>query len=393
MSTTRSYHQALLALSGNPALAAARTNLLTSINDEEIVDVITYSIKTSIPRESVNAIATRLLDELVATRADSAAVAQAGGEGHADDVQIEMRNNNHSAGASDGRAARQGKDEPNSGTIALTSKNADTPAPTAERRAAQIPPARVTRSSTGERKRRGSSLAQVGKKRKAIRSDFEADEEPITRKDNDSTENNETGATSSSARATDNDTAASINRDIPWKQIQKRSVMTDLDLEDSDDEEDEDATEDPERAELAVLLRKEKIQIPNVEVTFYLFTGKDIQRKKLSDFSISFVKEVVMKFNQDYLKGSANRRKYQEMLKEGTHTTKCVNCYLYSDNRLYNMYKEIACAFCYSNKRLCTKVEKWHRDGVKLAIYPHGFLCDTGTDWRSIEFWVNKWVG
>jgi hypothetical protein len=391
MSTTRSYHQALLALSGNPALAAARTTLLTSINNEELVDVITYSIKTGIPRESVNAIATRLLDELVTTRADGAAVAQAGGEGHADGVQIEVRNNNHSAGASDARAARQGKDELNSVTIALANKYPeDSPAPTAELQAAQISPARVTRSSTADRKRRGSSLAQVGKKRKATRPDFEADEEPITRKENDSSENNETGATSSSARATDNDTAASINRDIPWKQIQKLSVMTDLDLEDSGDEEDEDDTEDPERNRLEVPYRKKKIQIPNLEIEFRLFTVQGIRRKKLTDFSISFVKEVVSKFNQDYLTGSANRKKYHDMLKEGTYTTKCVNRQLYPDNKWYNMYADMACNSCYRNQRLCARVETWHMDGMKLAIYQHESFYDVGTDWRSISFWVRK---
>jgi hypothetical protein len=391
MSTTRSYHQALLALSGNPALAAARTTLLASINNEELVDVITYSIKTGIPRESVNAIATRLLDELVTSRADGAAVAHAEGEGYADGVQIEVRNNNHSAGASNAPTAREGIDQPNSGTIAVAKKNAeDASAPTTERQAAQISPARVNLSSTANLKRTGSSLAQVGKKRKAVSSDFEADEAPITRKENVSTENNEPGATSSSARATYNNTAASINWYIPWEQIQNLSIMTDLELEDSDDEEDEDYTENPERNRLEVSERKKKILIPDVEIEFCFFTEQGIQRKKLTDFSSSFVEEVVRKFNQNYLKGSANRKKYKEMLKDGSHTSECVNRHLHPDKNRCHLNEAMACEFCVWDKKLCATLETGHGDDTKLAIYKHESLYKIGSDWRLIEFWVRK---
>jgi len=85
MAASKIYHDALLALSGNPVVAAARTALLVGISENELVDVINYTLKTGVPREKLNAIATSLFDELATPRRVDDGVAPEGEEDGGDD--------------------------------------------------------------------------------------------------------------------------------------------------------------------------------------------------------------------------------------------------------------------------------------------------------------------
>lgn len=110
MSTVQNYHDALLALSGNPALAAARSGLLVGMSGEELIDVITCGLKTCISREGLNTIATRLFEEIAATQAGGgvAPVEDKDGGDVADDSEDIVRSQGRTPRR---RAKRGGKGE------------------------------------------------------------------------------------------------------------------------------------------------------------------------------------------------------------------------------------------------------------------------------------------
>jgi len=84
MSTTKGLCDALFALSGNPALLNVRKVLVSHILHHDLIDVITYGLKTGIPLLSLRTITIRVLDELAAAQAANV-VAAPGGDAHGGD--------------------------------------------------------------------------------------------------------------------------------------------------------------------------------------------------------------------------------------------------------------------------------------------------------------------
>jgi hypothetical protein len=72
MSTARSYYDALLALSGKPALADAQRALLATIGEQDLREVVNHTLKSGISKGVLEYVAGRLLDVAVAERARKA---------------------------------------------------------------------------------------------------------------------------------------------------------------------------------------------------------------------------------------------------------------------------------------------------------------------------------
>jgi hypothetical protein len=72
MTTARSYFDALLPLSGNPALADARAALIASIGEQDLKQVIHHALGSGISKGVLEYVAAKLLDVVVAERARKA---------------------------------------------------------------------------------------------------------------------------------------------------------------------------------------------------------------------------------------------------------------------------------------------------------------------------------
>jgi len=171
--------------------------------------------------------------------------------------------------------------------------------------------------------------------------------------------------------------------------------MPDLDLEDSDNDDDLDYTEDLADTELPLApgLLSYTTSVPAVEITFLVPCHDGYESKKLADFPISFVKEVIRKFNRDYMKGPVNRRKYRTMIKEEGENGMCVHCQQHPDpEQLIHLggYRTRACYFCVNSRKLCARVERSDGGEVKLAIYPIGLPYQRLNHWSSMAFWVHN---
>ncbi|KAI4661509.1 uncharacterized protein J4E88_010957 [Alternaria novae-zelandiae] len=396
MSTAKGYHDALLTLSGNPVFAAARDALLASISDNELLDVITHGLKTGSPRETLNAIATRLLDGLAtAGRVGDAVPPVEGNHGgrddegdHDDSGDVGGRKD---SGGSSGHVARRG--------------DARWPIQTALQKPTETPTTKGTRSSTADNKRTGDCLMQDGKKRRYVSPDPMDDEEDIVKAEkwvenkaaNDIAKGTEQASsnatkTASSASDTDSDTDTSLDQDTPWKRTQKLSVMPDLNLVDSDDEDDEDYSGDAFPIPLPTSRIKKTIQIPNIDLSFWVPTAaKDSRSKSLNDFPIAFVKWAIRKFNEDYLKTSRNRELYQKMVEKSYNGNKCVERRLdkyWAPASWVKPNVKWTCNNCQRYGKLCAKFTRTHEGKATLVIYP---LVSSGVeDWQSTDYWVRK---
>jgi len=413
MSTAKGYHDALLVLSGNPVFAAARDALLASISDNELLDVITHGLKTGSPRETLNAIATRLLDGLAtAGRVGDAVPPVQGnhdddddGGDHDDSGDVGGRKD---SGGSSGHAAQRGEGNSHSNVKTITNiQKARWPVQTAQQKPTETPTAKPTPSSTATKKRTGDCLMQDGKKRRNVSPEPMDDEEDIVKAEkwvenkaaNDIAKETEQASSSatkaaSSASETDSDTDTSLDQDTPWKRTQKLSVMPDLNLVDSDDEEDEDYSGDVYPTPLPISRIKKTIQIPNIDLSFWVPTAaKDSRSKSLNDFPIAFVKWAIRKFNEDYLKTSADRREYQKLVEGSYNGRKCVSRKLQKDWSASwgSANVKWTCVSCEFDGKLCAKFWTTADGKGRLTIYP---LASSGIeDWQSTDFWVKKSVG
>lgn len=161
---------------------------------------------------------------------------------------------------------------------------------------------------------------------------------------------------------TDSDTDTSLDHDTPWKRTQKLSLMPDLDLEDSDNDDDLDYTEDLADQDLLLDsgIGSQISSVPDVEICFLVPSDKGFERKTLTDFPISFVKEVIRKFNGDYIKGLEKRRKYRKMIKEEGKNGMCVYRQLYPESMRLVYMDGKACSFCINLRKLCsTRAVGW----------------------------------
>ncbi|KAI4648368.1 uncharacterized protein J4E79_009990 [Alternaria viburni] len=279
MSTVQNYHDALLALSGNPALAAARSGLLVGMSGEELIDVITCGLKTGVSRESLNTIATQLFEEIAATQAGGgvAPVEDKDGGDVADDSDDVVRNKGRTPRR---RAKRGGKAsaDPNS------ESNSIIDCETEEKR----------RQSCASREEDKSQTEEEDQVQTQI-SDEEGEAEIIV---GDVTEGdaNTAGDTNSDTDATPDEI-----RVTPWTEIQEESVMLDLSLTDSEDgrSSDEDYTEEFADTELTCggirdrpSATSESLFLPEIDVLFRVPTAEGFEFNEMDEFPIAFVKEM-----------------------------------------------------------------------------------------------------
>jgi len=407
--------------SGKTALVNARKALVSNILHHDLIDVITYGLKTGIPLLSLRTITIRVLDELAAAQAANV-VAAPGGDAHGGDDGGDDENGGGGR-KSDQIAHERTVQEGGGKSYYYTDTNANIqeesrPAQAAQQRPAQTPTSRATRSSTENGKRKGNDFSQAAKKRKSVNPEPMDDEEGLIKKEslaveeeavgiigsdteatssNAMTTDSNTTASSSTTTETDSDTDTSLDKDTPWKTAQKLSIMPDLDLVDSDDDDDEDFTEylDPAKRQKNWELTK-ATQIPEVKVFLAIPVGYDYGRKSLDYFPIVFVKQVIRKFNEDFLKRAGNRRAYQEMIKDKTSKHKCVYRYLRSLQGKsvpdLNPNDGWSCASCNEAGALCAKlVQLRNEEKPCLMIYPlwiggHYY----GIEFQSLDHWVRK---
>jgi len=436
MSTAKGYHDALLALSGNPVFAAARDTLLASISDNELLDVITHGLKTGSPRETLNAIATRLLDGLArAPKVDDVVVPGKGKHGDDDG------DDDHDSGGGGVRKSGGGgkpkvqevksKLNPNLKTITKTQKERR---PIAVKRAqpqpAQTPASQGTPSSTANRKRPGPKLAQPAKKRKDVSPEPMDDEEDffktegmeeqeeakeIARKDtkkhpsNAPATNSNTTVSSSITKEIESQTDTSSEDDAMWKEIQNHSVIRDLQLVDRNNINDKEKNGDGKQADARVSASSltKTIQIPDIEVRFkmpkLLHIPSDAHRGTMDVFPLSFVKEYVRNFNRNYLVGEKNRTAFRDMIKKTSEYGLCVRCDEYLEQCHWWRARALAphyvwkhcCVDCLGKASLCARSDEWvdynqvaGHGKIVLTVYPVRSDVFVGAGWRTIGFWV-----
>ena len=415
MSTAKGYHDALLALSGNPVFAAARDTLLASISDKELLDVITHGLKTGSPRETLNAIATRLLDGLATARnVDGAAAPVEGKHGGDDDGDDDDSGSGGVRKSGRGAKPRKKTDEGKSNLIMKTITNILKEGTPRRKRGppkpAQTPTSQGTPSSTTNKKRTGDCLMQEGKKRRNASPQPMDDDEDCFKAENveelevvkvpakkvikkpsgtTAATNSNTTASPNTAKETDSDLVTSCEDDEMWKKTQELSIMQDLHLVESD----ENYAEGLRATGLETQRINKVIQVPEVNVLFRVPTRTGFELKKMSEFPISFVKIIVRKFNEDYLKASANRGRYQKAIREEDkdRAHKCVFGRLYplfQTVKRMEPYANKACSNCYVCQGLCARLERSIEDKVRLVIYPQG--SKSGGDWQSLDFWVRQ---
>ncbi|KAI4917688.1 hypothetical protein J4E85_009780 [Alternaria conjuncta] len=402
MSTAKGYHDALLALSGNPVFAAARDTLLASISDKDLLDVITHGLKTGSPRETLDAIATRLLDGLARARNADGAAAQVEGRHGGDDGDDDDD--------SGGGGVRK------SGRGAKPKKKTDEGTPRRKRgppKPAKTPTSQGTQSPTTNKKRTGDCLMQDGKKRKDMSPEpMDDDEDFFKAEDTEELEvvevpakkivkkpsteapatNSNTTASSNNATTTDSNKVTSSEDDAMWQEIQKNSVMRDLQLVDSNDSDGKQAD-----ARVSASHITKPIRIPDIEVVFRI---PDTRPGKMKLFPLSFVKEFVRRFNKDYLVGDKNRSAFRDMLDQKFPYDTCVHCVLnprkaqgcHCSVRAYSRDWGNVCDACLGEATLCARLEEWanYKEGhaakkivLTVCPIPPGVLG--GADWRSMR--------
>ncbi|KAI4943393.1 hypothetical protein J4E91_009302 [Alternaria rosae] len=300
MSTAQRYHDALLALSGNPALVAARSGLLIGMSSEELIDVITCGLRTGVTRGFLNTIATQVFEEIAATQAGGviAPVEDKDGGEVTEDSNDVVRNDSQTPRrrAERGSRANQSRD----------------PRKFSHYQPVQTPKARTTQSSTANQKRRGSNLARTGKKTGIVNLESEAEEEDqvnaqmFNEGEADIIVGDEPEGDANAVADTNSDTEATPDEVVPtpWKEVQESSTMLDLSLTDSEDgcSSDEDYTEDLADTELSYGVRgkrptSESSLLRDVDVVFRIPTAQGHELKELDEFPIAFVKEMTRKFN------------------------------------------------------------------------------------------------
>ncbi|KAI4656299.1 hypothetical protein J4E93_001018 [Alternaria ventricosa] len=365
MSTVQNYHDALLALSGNPALAAARSGLLVGMSGEELIDVITCGIKTGVSREGLTTIATQLFEEIAAAQAGGvvAPVEDNNGGDVADDSDDVVRNKGRTP-------RRREKHGSKGGTLARAGKRTRAVSPESE-----------------------------GEEEDQINNQISGEEEEAEIIDGDKTEGdaNAAGDTNSDTDATPDEI-----RVTPWKEIQESSVMLDLSLTDSEDgcSSDEDYTEDLADTKLRCGIPRPRPTtgirfLPDIDVVFRVPIGEGFEFKELDEFPITFVKEMTRKFNHDFLRKSKHRTQFRKMMNEVDDADTCVYRLLDAPHPpepeepkpALVPYSE-ACPCCYEEKRLCARSIRSDELEPRLVVYPLGTAWINGGDWRSMGFWI-----
>ncbi|KAI4921590.1 hypothetical protein J4E90_000016 [Alternaria incomplexa] len=420
MSTAKGYHNALLALSGNPVFAAARDTLLASISDNELLDVITYGLKTGSPRETLNAIATRLLDGLARARNADDAAAPVEGKHGGDDGGDDDEDSGGGGGVR--KSGRGGK--PKAQEVKITPRKRAPPKP------AQTPTSQGTPSSTTNKIRTGDCLMQDGKKRRNASPEPMDDDEDFFKAESveeeevakvpakkvikkPSTEapatKSKTTASSSTTKETDSNVNTSSEDDAMWKEIQKLSVIRDLQLVNSKDTDGKQKNGDGKQANARVVTSSinKPIRIPDVEVRFMMPHMSSIPsnayRGTMDVFPLSFVKEFVRNFNRDYLVGEKKRTAFRDMIDQKFPHGSCVHCVLNPGNAqgchcsvsAYSPNRKNVCDACLGETTLYARSEEWanHDKGpgamkIVLTVYPNPQGLRSGIDWRNMRFWV-----
>ncbi|KAI4626109.1 uncharacterized protein J4E87_004609 [Alternaria ethzedia] len=412
MSTVQNYHDALLALSGNPALAAARSGLLVGMSGEELIDVITCGLKTGISRDGLNIIAAQLFDEIAAAQAGGvvAPVEDNNSGDVADDSDDVVRNKGRNLRR---RAKRGGKASPDP-------KTKSNPIINYERE---------------EKRKQSCASRKEDKNHEEAEADIVVGDEP------------EGDANAAADTNADTDATTDEAVPIPWKEIQEYSVMFDLSRIDSEDgcSSDEDYTEEFADTELwsggRFRTTTESSLMRNIDVVFRVPIGEGFEFKELDEFPITFVKEMTRKFNKDYLRKPKHRTQYRKMMNEVDDADTCVYRLLNAPyppkpkvdtpvqpepkpkplweldghellERMYNEERELseeekqriqqeqkqsqkeskerACSACYHHRKLCARFMKSDEGEPRLVIYPFGPAEINGGDWRGMRFWVRQ---
>ncbi|KAI4612845.1 hypothetical protein J4E80_006900 [Alternaria sp. BMP 0032] len=394
MSTAQTYHDALFALSGNPIVAGARTALLASISDNEVIDVITHGLKAGIRREDLNAIATVVLDDLARTR-------------KANDVPapVEVKRDGDNSGIdgdSDGSGRKTVRD-PSGPKVQKGEQPGLSKA--AQHLPAQTPKSRGTLSSTASGKRKGSDITQAAKKTRKASPEPMDDEEDLVKQE-DSAEDKSANViaketkeassypwppTSSCASETDSDADTSLEKAAPRWLTQKSTVMTKSSLFDSGDNKEGYYSAALKFDRFRKLLGREVVQISDTDLEFWAPIRQGYDMHNWCEFPVSFVKEAARKFNEDYLKTAVNRKEFEKMMKDSKRTTKCVRLLLdrgktpgsSSEPRYMR-----ACTYCAATGKLCVTIDRFPGHKPRLLVHP--LASKKCKDWRSMDFWVHK---
>jgi hypothetical protein len=102
MSAAKSYYDALLLLSGKPALADARKALITGIDVQDLKDVIDQALNSGIQKPNLEYVVSRLLDIVVAERAGE--VVEVPQEDVGDDAQVQEELEGSASSAQHGKS-------------------------------------------------------------------------------------------------------------------------------------------------------------------------------------------------------------------------------------------------------------------------------------------------
>jgi hypothetical protein len=183
------------------------------------------------------------------------------------------------------------------------------------------------------------------------------------------------------------------SEELSWEEIQKNSLMIDLDLRD-DDEDDPDYTEDMTDTELTIPLTTPSLlidDIPSIRVRFIV--PITLLKKEFVEFPISVVRDMVERFNRDYLMRRDWRRTYQKMLEERdyyVHKSACVRQLLNEKGKKQqttSVRRRTACDACVAGRTLCVGLKS---SFGYLEVYPLPDALRKDVDWREMNFWVRK---
>ena len=418
MSTAHSYHDALLTLSGNPALAATRNALLASISDSELIDVIAHGLKTGARRAHLNTLATQRLDELSVAREEPTAVAHVEGEGggDADGLHDETRNNDQSQSSSVRPVIVQGECEL-LGNIRTTAdiETEARPTPAAQQKPVINPARNSGSSSLAKGKRKNEATGQAQNKRRYIPPLSDTDEEDLSVEELSVGESEEDIASTEDGKP---DSIVELSEDeeefpealvdkhdssffkakisemlISWEKVQSRSLLTDLVIIDSDD------AKDKAHAGLIAQIpwpHYGRDPMPSVSVrlevtsTSYGFVNQPIySQQPLSEYHAPFTKEVVRKFNSDYLKNGNDRLSYRTFIesKRGGGDGACIRLLLEEPCRPVEP-KYSACETCVRKRLLCARREYYKYGKWDLVIWPLPEAYRKDISPNSMRYWV-----
>ncbi|KAF1829043.1 hypothetical protein BDW02DRAFT_602886 [Decorospora gaudefroyi] len=391
MATARSYYNALLALSGNPALADARKTLVACMPEQDLKDVVGHGLESGISKAGLEGIVARLLDSIVA-------------EILAEPLQLlpeDVDDIAHSAGG-----VRGSSDDPIQDTNPLPTENAHQKSLADATTQVNI----LTSTNSKKRKPQAQLIRPLRQKRAVIEVPDAQEEAPKDETQSDteaadlvgmSDEEEDSDAEQSSDASSDSTeeeitAEGSTDREISkWEDARRGSFMLNLQRYEPDDANDNDDAgcctgHVLRKSKLRVERASSEIYVREMEVKVRTGTRRHWYLKEFWQMPTSTVQALTEKFNRDFLTETRDRKTYQDLVGKNKTFRQCIRELLRDGVKIPTTREEekyFACDGCIAERTLCARILRSY-SRIVLAILPLPSDIRNARGLYSMAVWV-----